>query len=154
MRYAVAFVSGLLFALGLGLAGMLQPAKIIAFLDVLGAWDPSLAFVMGGAIPVAALGFWLGRRRRAPHYNLAFATLPPRTLIDTPLLAGAVLFGGGWALAGYCPGPGIVSVLSGATSAFVFLGTLAVGMVAHDLARSRVGEDVVAGTGAAPASPR
>ena len=128
MKSAVsALGGGILFGVGLGLSGMVQPAKVLGFLDVFGAWDPSLMFVMMGAILVHFfLGRWI-RRRERPLLDTKFY-LPTATRIDAPLLAGSAVFGIGWGLGGYCPGPAIVSMGSGALSALVFVGAMALGM--------------------------
>ena len=112
MKRVSAFACGLIFAIGLGLAGMTQPAKVIGFLDLTGAWDPSLAFVMGGAVLVGLIAFPLILARRRPWLGGRFA-LPERNDIDAPLVAGAALFGMGWGLSGYCPGPALVSLVTG-----------------------------------------
>src|SRR5579864_1715735 len=104
-----AFVSGLLFGLGLTVSQMINPAKVIGFLDIFGDWDPSLAFVMATAIPVTALGYAVARRRRSPICASDF-NLPTRTQVDWPLMTGAVLFGVGWGLVGYCPGPAVAAL--------------------------------------------
>lgn len=113
---AVAFGCGALFALGLVLSGMTQPSKVLGFLDVFGTWDPSLLWVMMGAIGVAAPLTYLVRRRPAPllaeHYAIPTPRGSWRDQMSTPLLVGAALFGIGWGLAGYCPGPALVSTLS------------------------------------------
>ncbi len=129
----VAFVAGALFAVGLVFAGMTQPAKVIAFLDVGGAWDPTLAFVMAGAIAVHMAGLRLIGGRAAPLLGGSFAA-PSRSDLDARLLLGAVLFGVGWGLAGYCPGPALVSLGSGADSVLVFAAALTVGMIVQRLA--------------------
>ena len=117
----VALLAGFVFAIGLGIAGMTDPRKVIAFLDVTGAWDPSLAFVMIGAIGVHAIAARLARGRARPVLADTF-TLPAQQRIDRRLLAGAALFGAGWGAAGFCPGPAIVSLagLSSNALAFVF----------------------------------
>lgn len=115
----VALTAGLVFAIGLGVSGMTDPRKVIAFLDVTGAWDPSLAFVMIGAIGVHALAAWWARRRARPVLADSF-TLPGQRRIDRRLLAGAALFGAGWGAAGFCPGPAIVSLAGFSTSALLF----------------------------------
>lgn len=126
----VSFLSGALFAVGLGVAGMTNPAKVMAFLDVSGAWDPSLAFVMIGAIAVYAVAFRLAVRRPAPVLAEAFS-LPRRSDLDAPLILGAGLFGAGWGLAGYCPGPAITSLATGAPGVFLFVASMVAGMVLH-----------------------
>jgi uncharacterized membrane protein YedE/YeeE len=109
--FFAALVSGLLFGLGLTVSQMINPAKVIAFIDVLGDFDPSLAFVMATAIPVTALGYALAARRHSPICAPGFS-LPTRREIDRPLVLGAVLFGIGWGLVGYCPGPALAGLRS------------------------------------------
>jgi uncharacterized membrane protein YedE/YeeE len=121
------FLSGLLFALGLGLSGMTDANKVIAFLDVAGDWDPSLAFVMGGAILVHAPAQRAIRQRTKPILSTYFR-VPTRNDISPRLLGGAALFGIGWAIGGYCPGPGLVATASGEPHALVFALSLLVGM--------------------------
>lgn len=126
--------AGLVFGIGLGLSGMTQPAKVIAFLDVFGAWDPSLMFVMMGAIAVHyGFGRWI-RRRERPLLDTRFH-LPTATRVDTNLIAGSAIFGIGWGLGGFCPGPAIVTLGSGALPAFVFVAAMAVGMGVQHLAQ-------------------
>ena len=127
MQPFIALVAGLLFGLGLTVSGMVDPAKVLGFLDVAGDWDPSLAFVMAGAIPVAAIGFALGRRRAAPFAASTFAT-PTKTAIDARLVAGAVTFGIGWGLAGYCPGPALASLSIGGWRTASFVVAMLIGM--------------------------
>lgn|GEM_PF-15143 len=127
MRGLVAFVSGLLFALGLGIGGMTQPSKVLAFLDVAGDWDPSLAFVMGGALLVYFLVGRVALARPRPLFDEAFH-VPTRRDIDTRLVLGSVLFGAGWGLAGYCPGPALVSLASGRATVVVFVAAMLAGM--------------------------
>lgn len=112
LQSSVAFVTGLLFALGLGISGMTLPQKVIGFLDVTGAWDPSLAFVMGGAVGVYAIAYQITRRMEKPRYAAKFH-LPTSKQIDWRLLLGAALFGAGWGLGGFCPGPALVSLPAG-----------------------------------------
>lgn len=107
----VAFFSGALFAIGLATAGMTQPEKVIAFLDVFGAWDPSLAFVMVGAIAVYSLGFRVIAKRSRPLFEKKFV-LPKKKAVDKDLVTGAILFGIGWGLAGFCPGPALTALVS------------------------------------------
>jgi uncharacterized membrane protein YedE/YeeE len=121
----------LLFALGLGLAGMTDPNKVLAFLDVSGDWDPSLAFVMVGAISVYAVAQAVIRRRRAePWFDVKFH-LPTRRDIDPQLILGAALFGIGWALGGLCPGPALVTAAAGAASSLLFVAAMLTGMWLH-----------------------
>jgi uncharacterized protein len=126
------FFSGVVFALGLGISGMTRPVKIIAFLDFFGGWDPSLAFVMLGAIAVYCVAYRLSRRMPAPMLAASF-TLPSRNDIDGRLLAGAAIFGVGWGLGGFCPGPAITSLASGAPSVMIFVAAMAAGTYLHAL---------------------
>lgn len=120
-------VVGLLFGVGLAVSGMADPRKVIGFLDFAGDWDPSLLFVMGGAVGVHALAqLWI-RRRRAPLLDERFS-IPTRRDIDRRLLIGAVVFGLGWGLGGYCPGPAVVSLGAGSVTGLVFVATMALGM--------------------------
>ncbi len=129
-----AFVVGLLFAGGLVLGGMTQPAKVIAFLDVAGgAWDPSLAFVMGGAILVHAPIYALVTRRRSQPVLQDRFHVPQRRDITVPLIAGSGLFGIGWGLGGYCPGPGITAAATLGVEALTFVGSMTLGMLLHHL---------------------
>lgn len=123
-----ALAAGLLFGFGLILSGMADPAKVLNFLDVAGSWDPSLAFVMAGAIGVAAPGFWLVRKRKAPVADTAFHIPPADAPIDGTLLAGAAIFGVGWGLAGFCPGPAILSLGNGTSQAIVFVAAMVAGI--------------------------
>ena len=130
----VAFASGFVFAVGLSISGMTQPAKVMSFLDVSGAWDPSLAFVMLGAIAVH-LAFAL--RARRPDEKPLFAehyVLPTSTGIDGRLVGGSLLFGLGWGAAGFCPGPAVVSLASLAPSTWLFVAAMLLGMFAHRVA--------------------
>lgn len=124
---AIAAVAGALFGAGLVISGMTQPARITHFLDPLGGWDPSLAFVMAGAVAVYATSFAWTRRRERPWFDARFH-LPARTDIDPQLVAGAAIFGIGWGLGGLCPGPSIVAAASGSTSAIAFVIAMAAGM--------------------------
>lgn len=126
-RIMAALVAGSLFGLGLVVSGMINPAKVLAFLDIAGDWDPSLAFVMGGAIPAAAIGFRLGGRMPAPLCAPAFSP-PSPARIDARLLGGAALFGIGWGLAGYCPGPALASLGVAGWPGLVFVAAMAAGM--------------------------
>ncbi len=128
MPLVISLVSGLLFGLGLTISGMINPAKVLGFLDVTGHWDPSLAFVMAAAIPVAAAGFALARRFQAPLCAPAFSG-PTKNRLDFRLVGGALLFGVGWGLAGYCPGPALASLGLGGWRVLVFVASMLVGMV-------------------------
>ena len=121
------FVIGLIFGIGLIVSGMTDPGKIIGFLDLFGAWDPSLALVMGGAVLVSVFAFALAKRRTRTFLGNALH-LPVSRDIDRPLLVGSLLFGAGWGLAGFCPGPAIVSVGSGQPKALVFVLAMLAGM--------------------------
>lgn len=128
----VALAAGLLFGAGLVIAGMTQPSKVIGFLDVAdGSWDPSLAFVIAGAIGVHAVVYQFLLRRPSPVFA-ALCTIPKRTEIDTKLVLGAALFGIGWGLGGFCPGPAVVSLVSGVQTTMAFGGAmlLSMGLVA------------------------
>jgi len=125
---AVAALAGTVFGAGLVISGMTQPARIAHFLDPLHDWDPSLAFVMAGAVAVYAAGHaWTRRRLERPWFDLRFH-LPARTDIDAQLVTGAAIFGIGWGLGGLCPGPGIVAAGSGSTSAIAFVLAMIAGM--------------------------
>jgi uncharacterized membrane protein YedE/YeeE len=131
MNSVFAALSGLIFGLGLIASGMTDPGKVKGFLDLFGAWDPSLALVMGGAIAVGAVAFSQARRRTA-SWTGASIEIPSSTVIDRRLLLGGVLFGVGWGIAGFCPGPAIVSASAGSTAAWGFVVAMLVGMSAHD----------------------
>ena len=128
INLVIAAVIGVLFGGGLIISGMTDPAKIVGFLDPLHGWDPSLAFVMGGAVLVNALAFRRIRQHRNPWFDVKFH-LPTRKDIDRQLLAGAALFGVGWGLGGLCPGPGLVSAAAGGTHAIAFVLAMLAGML-------------------------
>ena len=135
MANIAALVSGLIFGLGLILAGMANPAKVLAFLDIAGAWDPSLALVMAGAIAVGAAAFTLVRKRRRSYLGLPM-NLPLSRVIDKRLVLGSLAFGMGWGMAGICPGPALV--LLGSGKGIVFVAAMLLGMgVFEVLERSR-----------------
>jgi uncharacterized membrane protein YedE/YeeE len=129
---ALSYAAGAVFGVGLALAGMTQPAKVVGFLDVLGRWDPSLAFVMGGAIAVHALAYRLVPRMPTPVWAARWG-IPTRRDVDARLIVGAAMFGAGWGLGGYCPGPALTSLFAGASSTLQFTGSMLVGMWAHTL---------------------
>lgn len=130
-RLATALVSGLIFGLGLSLSGMLDPMRVQGFLDVFGAWDPSLAFVLGGAVIVAFIGVAVSRRLKKPAFEAAFH-LPGTQGIDQRLVVGSALFGIGWGIAGFCPGPALSALALGKVEIVVFVMTMVLGMIAHD----------------------
>jgi uncharacterized membrane protein YedE/YeeE len=137
MRNILALAVGLLFGVGLCLSGMTEPAKVLGFLDVAGLWDPSLAFVMGGAVLVSLVGFGLAKRRRLALDGEPMQ-IPASRVIDQPLIIGSLIFGVGWGLAGICPGPGIVDVGFLDPRALIFVLAMAIGMFAHRLIRLRL----------------
>ena len=126
-RIIAALAAGAIFGLGLVLSGMANPAKVLAFLDLAGDWDPSLAFVMAGAIPAAAIGFRLGARRAAPVLATGFAP-PTRSVVDARLIGGAVLFGLGWGVAGFCPWPALASLSFAGWKPALFVAAMLAGM--------------------------
>lgn len=128
MKHVVVVLSAVLFAVGLGIGGMLQPARIVGFLDFFGRWDPTLAFVMVGALGVNIVSFRLSSARKKPVLDAQFY-LPSQIGITPALVGGSALFGVGWALAGYCPGPALTSLGAGVTSCVALVGAMAVGSV-------------------------
>ncbi len=125
------YLIGVLFGLGLIISGMTNPAKILAFLDIAGAWDPSFIFVMGGAVLVGLIAFYLAKNRTQSFLGGAMH-IPTRRDIDRPLIIGSALFGVGWGLAGFCPGPALVSLGSGELKALVFVVAMLGGMLLFD----------------------
>ena len=122
-----ALLSGLVFGLGLIVSGMANPAKVLGFLDLAGPWDPSLALVMAGAIAVGFFAFLIAKKRTRSFIG-AEMKLPTASAIDSRLLAGSALFGAGWGVAGFCPGPGLVALGMGEPKALVFVGAMLAGM--------------------------
>ena len=135
-RNVFALVIGLIFGFGLCLSGMYQPAKVTGFLDLAGEWDPSLAFVMGGAVVVALPAFLLARRRSAAWIGGAI-DLPAAQTIDPPLVVGSAIFGIGWGLCGVCPAPGVVDLGFLSPGAAVFVASMAAGMLVYRAAAGR-----------------
>ncbi|HEY0125394.1 MAG TPA: YeeE/YedE family protein [Rhizobium sp.] len=132
LRFLAAIVSGALFGFGLSLSGMIDPARVLGFLDMAsGHWDPSLIFVLGGAVIVAMPGVLFQRRLARPVLDGRFH-LPGKTRVDAPLVIGSAIFGAGWGLAGFCPGPAVSALSMGLTPVFLFVGAMAVGMFVHD----------------------
>ena len=126
------FLVGLLFGLGLLLSGMTDPGKVLGFLDLFGNWDPSLALVMGSAIGVGVFAFTLAKKRTVSFLG-GVMRMPTSSQIDRRLIVGALLFGAGWGLAGFCPGPALVSLAAGQPKAAVFVAFMVVGMIIFEV---------------------
>ena len=141
---ATSFFSAIVFAQGLGISGMTRPIKVLGFLDFFGSWDASLAFVMLGAIGVYFVAYRLSRTMRSPILVASFS-IPTSSDLDPRLLIGAALFGAGWGLGGFCPGPAITSLASGADPVIVFVASMAAGIYLYGwfarLEIARSGED-------------
>lgn len=131
LRLVIAGLSGLVFGLGLIASGMSNPAKVKGFLDLAGAWDPSLALVMGGAIAVGVIAFAAGKRRERA-WSGERMEIPNIRVIDARLIGGGLLFGIGWGIAGFCPGPALVALGSGMDAALIFVPAMLAGMLLHD----------------------
>lgn len=137
MKYTVSsFIAGLVFGLGLLLSGMANPEKVLGFLDLAGAWDPSLALVMAGAIIVGVIAFTIARQRHVSFLGFDMR-LPSGDQISTRLIVGSVMFGVGWGLAGFCPGPGLVAFGAGEPKAVVFVASMVAGMALFELIERR-----------------
>jgi uncharacterized protein len=136
LLWLVSLFTGALFAVGLAVSGMTQPAKVVGFLDVFGDWDPTLGFVMLGAVAVNFVATRWILRRPAPILDQQFR-LPTASRIDPRLLLGGALFGVGWGLAGYCPGPAITAAAAGHSTTLVFAAAMLVGMAVHDTLRAK-----------------
>jgi uncharacterized membrane protein YedE/YeeE len=130
-QLTAALASGIVFGFGLSLSGMLNPARVQGFLDIFGAWDPSLAFVLGGAVFVAFIGVQMMKRMKRPAFDESFH-LPTSTRIDAPLVVGSALFGLGWGIGGFCPGPGVASLSIGLSETIAFVVSMLLGMTLHD----------------------
>jgi hypothetical protein len=126
------FVVGLMFGVGLMASGMTDPGKVIGFLDLFGAWDPSLALVMGGAVVVGFFAFAFAKKRTTTFLG-GVLRFPTTTQMDKPLVIGSLLFGAGWGLGGFCPGPALVSMADGQAKAMLFVAAMLVGMVGFEL---------------------
>lgn len=126
----IPMLSGMLFGAGLAVSGMMNPKRVRGFLDVLGGWDPTLAFVMGGALAVMA-GAWLFQKNLAKPVFAPEFHLPPTQRIDRKLIGGAILFGTGWGIAGLCPGPAIGALVVEPLSAVIFVGSMVIGIAVH-----------------------
>ena len=134
MPIIASLLCGLIFGAGLLISGMVQPAKVLAFLDIFGAWDPSLAVVMAAALAVSVPGFRLAGQGSRPWLAGRYF-LPGGSGIDLPLVAGAALFGIGWGLVGLCPGPALESLATLSPGVIVFVAAMAAGMIAHDISQ-------------------
>ncbi|SFN48189.1 YeeE/YedE family protein [Marinobacter pelagius] len=133
MKYSLASLfAGLIFGFGLIVSGMANPEKVLGFLDIAGLWDPSLAFVMGGAIIVGVVAFAVARRRTLSFLGFNIK-IPSHNHIDKRLVIGSLMFGVGWGVAGFCPGPGIVALGAGEIKAAVFVASMVAGMVIFEL---------------------
>jgi len=130
-----ALASGLLFGLGLTVSAMIDPAKVLNFLDIAGTWDPSLAFVMAAAIPVTAIGFAIANRRGRPLIDTSFRG-PTATAIDLRPMLGAILFGVGWGLVGYCPGPALAALGFGNPATWLFVAAMLAGVASYEWIQS------------------
>jgi uncharacterized membrane protein YedE/YeeE len=133
--YVPALVVGVLFGAGLVVSDMINPARVLSFLDLAGAWDPTLAFVMAGALVPSAIGYAIARRMRRPVMAEAFC-IPQSRTIDRRLVAGAALFGAGWGLAGFCPGPAVASLSLGLWQPWLFVAAMLAGMLLHRVVTS------------------
>ena len=131
------FFVGLLFGIGLLVSGMTDPGTVLGFLDLAGAWDPSLAFVMGGAILVGVIAFTVAKKRTQTFLGDALH-LPTSRDINHRLVVGSLLFGAGWGIAGYCPGPALVSMASGQAEGITFVAAMLVGMIVYELAQRTI----------------
>lgn len=132
MLALASFLAGLVFGIGLIVSGMANPAKVLGFLDLAGRWDPSLALVMAGAIAIGIPAFFVAGRRARTLLGTPMR-LPTARQVDKRLFVGSVVFGVGWGLAGYCPGPALVSLGSGQVKAVVFVAAMLAGMLVYDL---------------------
>jgi uncharacterized membrane protein YedE/YeeE len=130
------FACGLIFGAGLLISGMTDPEKVLGFLDIFGAWDATLGFVMAGAVAMSSAGFALARRRGAPLFAPGYLW-PTRRDIDAPLAVGAVLFGVGWGLVGICPGPALVNLAGLSPPIIVFVGAMVIGMLGYEFSSAR-----------------
>ncbi|MEM7127569.1 MAG: YeeE/YedE family protein [Chloroflexota bacterium] len=130
-QHIIALFAGILFGIGLAVSQMIDPARVLGFLDIAGTWDPTLIFVLGGAVGVTVITFRFILRRPSPFFADAFH-LPAKKAIDRPLVVGSALFGLGWGIGGYCPGPGITALMLGSWNPVLFVGALVVGSFIYD----------------------
>jgi uncharacterized membrane protein YedE/YeeE len=132
MRLILSYITGLIFGIGISISGMANPAKVLNFFDIAGSWDPSLAFVMGGALIVTFIGYRVVLQRPAPMMDSGFH-LPTRKDLDLRLIGGSALFGVGWGIAGFCPGGALPALGTGRSEVLIFVGALVVGILAGKL---------------------
>lgn len=137
MRLFFSYLSGLVFGIGISISGMANPAKVLNFFDVAGTWDPSLAFVMGGALVVTFIGYRFVMKRPAPSLSSSFQ-LPTRRDLDLPLIGGSAVFGVGWGIAGFCPGGALPALGTGQLEVFIFVAALLGGIVAAKLLQAAI----------------
>ena len=137
MRLFFSYLSGLIFGIGIAISGMANPAKVLNFFDVAGSWDPSLAFVMGGALIVTFIGYRFVLKRPSPTLAESFQ-LPTRRDLDLPLIGGSAVFGIGWGIAGFCPGGALPALGTGNANVFIFVAALLVGIIAAKLLQSAI----------------
>lgn len=135
-QFGAALASGIVFGFGLSLSGMLNPVRVQGFLDVFGNWDPSLAFVLGGAVAVAFIGVQVMKKLRHPAFDDSFH-VPANRKIDGPLVIGSALFGLGWGIGGFCPGPAVASLSVGIPQTILFVVAMLIGMTLYDRVWSR-----------------
>jgi len=131
LRLVAAFGSGAVFGLGLAMSGMMDPARVQGFLDIFGVWDPTLAFVMAGAVSAAFAGVTLSARMARPVLDTRFS-VPTSRVIDRRLIVGSAIFGAGWGLAGFCPGPALAGLSLGLVPVAIFVAAMLAGMIVHD----------------------
>ena len=151
-QYVTALIAGALFGFGLAISQMVDPARVLGFLDVAGTWDPTLIFVLGGAVGVTVIAFRFVLRQANPLFAESFH-LPTKQDVDLPLVAGAAIFGVGWGIAGYCPGPGITALVRGAWNPVLFVAALAAGSFLHSLFANRLAPPSQPGDAHAGVSP-
>lgn len=140
MRLIASYLVGLTFGFGISLSGLANPAKVLNFFDVTGTWDPSLAFVMGGALLVTALGYRFVLRAPSPLFDTRFL-IPTKTDLDTGLIGGAALFGVGWGIAGFCPGGALPALGTGKAEVFVFVAAVILGIWIARVLQRRIPAD-------------
>ncbi len=137
MRIIFSYLSGLLFGVGISLSGMANPAKVLNFFDITGIWDPSLAFVMGGALIVTFIGYQIVLKRPAPTLSSSFQ-VPTRRDLDLPLIGGSAVFGVGWGIAGFCPGGALPALGTGRIEVFTFIIALLAGILAAKVLKAAI----------------